>query len=292
MRSKAHLTIITALVLFLSSCSWHTADIHEIQSINEAQWAFSAATQNSLLVFDIDQTIANPTEQLFNLLYIDIADFALRDHAFIHNLRANSQVLRSADKDFCNEPAFVSALFSAMSFVPVEQQTIELIKEAQQRGVKVIALTAVNPGPLGTIPSMEQWRVDTLAQLGLDFSTSFTQERITFQHLRPRKGHVPMYYRGVLCASRMHKGIVLAAFLDEINWNPENIFFFDDTKEQCFNIRSAMKKRNIPTECFWYRAAFQEKIAIDQTVIQQQINHWEAHKEFLSTQEILSAHPM
>ncbi|PKN03250.1 hypothetical protein CVU75_03165 [Candidatus Dependentiae bacterium HGW-Dependentiae-1] len=283
--TKKHLSLLLSATLLLPACSWFSSDVHKIDTITQAEQELSRATPNTLIIFDIDQTLANPTEQLFNLLYLSVSDFALADHPFIKKLIANNPDLKAARKGFNHQPTFVGALFTKSSFIPVEQKTITLAKDAQARGAKVIALSSVNTGELGSIPSMQQWRVKNLHQIGLDFSASFPQQELTFTQLPPEYGTPPAFYQGVLCASRNPKGKVLVAFLEKINWKPANILFFDDSKEQCESVIHEMKKLGIPTISYWYRAAYLAKIKLDQKLIQQQMDHWATHKEFLSTQE-------
>lgn len=282
---------LLGVILLLPSCAWFSSDVQKIDTITQAEQELSTATPNTLVVFDMDQTLINPTEQLFNILCLPISCFDLADHAFIRELCANHPVLQSASNDFYNQPAFVSVILEKNAFIPTEQKSIKILQDAQKRGVRVIALTAASTGTLGSIKNMPAQRVHNLQQIGLDFSASFTEKEFEFVNLFTDHKNPPAFYHGVLCASRNPKGLVLKAFFEKINWHPEKILFFDDNKEQCESVAREMKKLNIPTISYWYRAAYQKKIKLDQQVIQCQMDHWTRHKEFLSTPEILGLQP-
>jgi hypothetical protein len=273
-------------ILALSSCSWFTPEIKKIDSIEQARAQLLQATAQTLVVFDMDHTLMVPTEQLFNLLFMSISDFDPSDHAFIQTLITKNKNLVAARKGFSYQVKLVSAILAKTHFIPVEQNTTTLVKELQARGIKVIALTSSNTGRFGSIESMQQWRLNNLHQIGLDFSASFAEQEITFTNLPAEFGFPAIFYHGILCAALNPKGKVLAAFLDKINWKPANIIFFDDSKQQSESIAAQMKKRGIPTTSYWYRGAYQKKFKLDQNLIQRQFDHWATHEEFLSTSEI------
>ncbi len=275
-----------ATLLIFPSCTWFTSDVQKIDSIEQARTELLKATPQTLVIFDMDQTLMNPTEQFFNLLYQSVSDFDPADHDFIRTLLAKNQALIAARKGFGQSIALVSSIFAKTNFIPVETTTIALIKELQARGVKVIALTSSNTGIFGVIESMQEWRLRNLHQIGLDFSSSFVPQELELTTVPKEYGSPAVFYHGILCAALNPKGKVLAAFLDNVAWKPTNIIFFDDSKEQCESVATEMKKRGIPTHSYWYRGAYQKKIKLDQQLVQKQFDHWIAHEEFLSSQEI------
>jgi hypothetical protein len=48
-----------------------------------------------------------------------------------------------------------------------------------------------------------------------------------------------------------------------------------------------MKKRSIPIQCYWYKAACKNKIKLNQKVVKAQFDYWIAHEEFLTEEEAL-----
>ncbi len=282
---KTNLSVLLAITLLLPSCTWFSSDIQKIDSLAQAEQELNKATPNTLVVFDMDQTLMNPTEQLFEVMFRPITEFDLADRTFLMHLRKKYPEVAQGH-DSTRRIQFLSALFAKMAFTPVEKITVPLISALQARGVKVIALTSINTGTFGSIKSMQEWRLCNLHQLGLDFSTSFVQQEIEFTNLPKEYGFYPVFYHGIICAALNLKGPMLAAFLECIDWRPTNILFFDDHKEQCESVAHEMKKLGIPTISYWYRAAYLNKIKLDQQTIQRQIDYWAAHKVFLSSQEI------
>ncbi len=282
---KTNLSLFLTTIFLLPACTWFDSDIQKIDTLAQAEPALNKATSNTLVVFDMDQTLMDPTEQMFEIMFRPITEFDLADRTFLMHLRKkHPEVAR--EHDSTRRIQFLSALFAKTNFTPVEKITVPLITALQARGVKVIALTSSNTGTFGSIKNMQEWRLRNLHQLGLDFSTSFAQQEIEFTNFPKEYGFYPVFYRGIICASLNLKGPMLAAFLERIDWRPANIIFFDDHKEQCESVAHEMKKLGIPTISYWYRAAYLNKIKLDQQTIQRQIDYWAAHKVFLSSQEI------
>jgi hypothetical protein len=272
-------------VLFFSSCSLFKSDIKEIDSIVLAREALSNATQQTLVVFDMDDTLMAPTEKMFWLPYRSFSDFCVSDLLFLIKFYADALIVSIKDSE-CMK-TLISEVFSKTNFVPLEPKTIELIKNLQARKVKVIALTASNTNKFGVIENMQKWRLADLNQIGLDFSGSFEKQEIVFDTLQPQFGSYPMFYKGILCSARNPKGKVLAAFLEKNNCMPDKILFFDDSWAHCKSVNSEMKKLGIPVQCFWCRAAYKEKIKLNKKVIRYQFDYLVEHKEFLSEKEAM-----
>jgi Protein of unknown function (DUF2608) len=105
---------------------------------------------------------------------------------------------------------------------PLEPITVNLIKQLQNRGIKVIALTHFNTGslggPLGLIPSLPVWRWNKLKEIDIDFSSSFPeQQELIFSQFTSKSGRHPIFYKGIL--------LCLAPSLIQSIGNPKKLFF-------------------------------------------------------------------
>ena len=97
-------------------------------------------------------------------------------------------------------------------------------------------------------------RYEKLAELGIDFSSSFAP---ILMMLNTETGFNknPCYYRGILMTDMVDKGDVLGSFLDVQGYRPNKIIFFDDVVENVLSVKAAAKRREIPCLGFVYRAA-------------------------------------
>ena len=137
---------------------------------------------------------------------------------------------------------------------------------------------------MGNIEFIKKWRFANLNQIGLNLSDSFEFQDMILNALPPAIGFSPIFYKGTLFSAGYPKGNVLSAFLEKIGWTPQQVIFFDDSREQCESVACEMKKMNIPCHSFWYRAvACKGKIKLDQKLIATQLAYWAEHKEILET---------
>ncbi len=278
--------LLSIPILFLPSCSLFKADIKEIDSLTQVENELHKMGKNDLVVFDMDHTIINPQESVFNLLYEPASIFDSSDQNFIKEIRTEWQALRiSKGENYFNK--LLSAVWEKTFFKPVESNTVPIIKDLQNRGIKVIALTSSNTGKFGVIENMQQWRLSNLHQVGLDFSASFELQETEFKNLPPQFGFHPIFYKGILCSAGNPKGKMLAAFLEKIGFQPKKILFFDDNIEQCKSVDREMKKLSISVQCYCYRAAFKNKIKLNQKVVRYQSDHWIEQEAFIPEKEVL-----
>jgi predicted Fe-Mo cluster-binding NifX family protein len=223
---------------------------------------------------------------MFRLLYLAPTHFDENYVEFVKWIQSNAAKLFENKNDPALFNKFKSLVFSKTNFVAVEKITASVIKVLQSRGIKVIALTASNTGKFGVIESMQQWRLKNLKECGVDFSQSFEEEEIIFKDFNAQYNFYPMFYKGMLLSAGNPKGKVLAAFLDSVKWKPKKIIFFDDLKQNCQSVAEEMKNLGIPGGCFWYRAAFKEKIKLNKQIIEYQYNHLLEHENFLTEKEV------
>lgn len=285
---------ITFLVaLSVAPCLYAASAIIKIDSFEQARAELETATSETLVMFDLDRTIWNPTERFFDVCEfagLPMDDFDVSDHEFVKGVRENIQIL-SAQNAVPGDPyAYQVNLFSSIcaktNFVPVEASVIAMIKDLQERGVKVIALTSSSAGRFGVIPNEQEWRLYHLRKLGVDFGLNLEIKELDLPEVPKKYNLDVLFSQGVLSAALNPKGDVLTAFLKKIFWRSKKIIFFDDSRRHCENVAAAMEKLGIETICYWYRGAYQKKIKIDKELIQRQFDYWAAHEEFLNTEEM------
>lgn len=273
-------------ILSLSACSFFTqSDITTITSIQQAKSVFESATPQDLFVFDMDETIIEPTDPLAQGKYYQSIKTQLKSDP-IKKIRDDAKAYFAAknDPDFIPRKAFMK-----LAIQPVEQGMINYILNLQKRSIKVIALTRCSTGPEKEIEKVEHIRYQELLKVGLDFSASFGIEEMIFDELHDEKNTTmhPTYYKGIVATTQIPKGIVLAAFLKKVNFIPTHIYFFDDREEQCKSVVDEMKKLGIPCTAFHYIATItqQEPFQINIDVFKLQFELMKQHNDYISYPE-------
>jgi FMN phosphatase YigB (HAD superfamily) len=237
--------------------------IRLINSLSEVQEELYNAPDNVLVVFDLDETLIAPSNEIFYIRFRPIEDFDLTEIDFVTQIKSR---LTQLSRDLHN-PDFLeritSAAFASSTFTPVEESAVEIVRTLQKKNIKVIALTSSPSGRCFYVNNMKKWRYANLREIGLDLSTSFAIPDFQLEGLIQSFGSYPAFYKGILCAAFNPKGPVLEAFLKKINWTPSKIIFFDDSHENCKSVADTMNKLGIDIQCYWYRAAYTKKIKLD-----------------------------
>ena len=174
---------------------------------------------------------------------------------------------------------------------PIEPEIVEIIKQLQARGVKVIALTHMMTGSLRRtlIPSLPQWRWEKLHEVGIDFTPSFDQEKIWLTNLTSKANRHPVYYKGILLTDDFSKEVVLGEFLGVMGLKPNKVIFFDDRPNYVKSVQDEMKKQGIAFQGYIYKAIDTLPKKFDQKVLDYQLQYLKEHDEFISDKQARKA---
>ena len=205
-----------------------TSTIRQIQSIAEARDILNEANSNSLVIFDIGETLVTHKNNLLRII---------RNHRIFdkNDINLIKQILSKFRKTDLNpRMTLLSNMLLNSPLYHVEPEMLGIIKNLQSRNVKVIAECTLQPNEFGAIKSVKNWRYSVLKDLEIDFSTSFQTLEIVLNNLHPNDGHYSIFYKGILFGSGNPKGIVLSKFIESIKWVPAEVIFFDDCEKVCF----------------------------------------------------------
>lgn len=237
---------------FLFSFSLH-AEVITLHTWEEIEQKLETLTPEDLAVFDVDDTLIVYTHPLmFHESYPIIG-------RFIKENKLSNEIVELA----------TSKLFARFDWVELRDSKIPAtLNQLKERSIKCIALTAQSTGKRGDIPRMEEWRHLQLRDKGIDFSKGPFRSTLHFSQLDAVK--VPVFHDGILCSWDVPKGIVLAAFLDRINFKPQRIVFIDDKKDWVEGVAKEMDDRSIPNLCIHYHLA-ERQIRLDPDEIVRQL---------------------
>lgn len=260
--------MLPVLLLLLLSCNAAYGAIIKVEQLSSIREILSDAGAGDLVVFDVDQTLIIPDDKLLRpcgdqFLQTCINKFQSQlSEERLHELTSKVLLQRTLGLVDAELPHFIKAL--------------------RHRQCKVMALTAMVTGRLGTISSMEDWRFDELKQLDIDFSSAFPlYNHIVFGDIM-QPGSLPIFKNGILCSARHSKGEVLSAFLQRVKWKPQRVFFIDDHLHFVESVQEHMRQAGIEFTGIHYRAAGTFDEVLDQELALAQIAHLIHEDEWLS----------
>ena len=276
MKAKIFFTFLTAVLITIGAISYFryktTYNIRQINSFIQAADVLNSADENTLVLFDVDDTLIVHASVLFRpkTFNNDPSDRWLKE--------LTSTVFANTKKPV---HYYLSILESQEVRLLIEKSIIQTIASLQKRGVKVLALTALWTGAYFTIPSVPEWRFNQLKELGIDFSKTRFPDMI-FTELPADEDHFPMLYHGILCTIQASKGLVLTTFLDRVKWRPNQVIFFDDSMERVESVAREMQKRRIPFQGYLYKGVDFVPGELDKEVANFQLKYLVQHEKWLT----------
>lgn len=214
----------------LSSFSCH-AKITQVNDMKEIFDHFNHTDTKTLVIFDVDMVLLQPSNPAFQMT----------------NMKRFNSVAKRIMKEIPVEKQmmFLSLIAMRSPAVLIDNRTPQLLNQILQRGIPTIALTAHLTGPLGTVSKIEQYRIDELRQLGIDFyKTAPCQQTIVFDDLVAYRGNYPIYCHGVLFTNgnAVSKGKAFSSFLKRTNFSPNKVIFIDDREDNLKSLEMAIQR--------------------------------------------------
>lgn len=133
---------------------------------------------------------------------------------------------------------------------PMQKITASLIADFQQEGVMVLGLTARSPSWIDA--ANEDKTAMQLLCININFRETDYPSSLK---------QMDSFKRGIIYTRGQLKGPFALECLDSIEWEPKQVVFVDNRKDQCESVDAAMAERGIDCYCFWYRKAELERAA-------------------------------
>lgn len=239
------------LLMLLLGCSKEkpmllVKSIHEVQA-KVSEILKTEPPENVLVVFDIDMTLTQP------------------DHpaTFYPNLKKYHNVMKDIRDKL--SPEQCDMLVTSTLSLPqrlIEQDSPMIIKSMQDKGLKVIALTATLTGSWKDDKNKVIFkRCDVLQKMGFNFS--FQGHVVPYMDFPLYAGGYPTLYHGILCSNGEQNGIgkgkVLSAFLNQVGMTkgnpygtgyvPKIVIAIDDKKKNLEDMQSVLSKDFPEIQC-------------------------------------------
>lgn len=224
---------MTLGALFMSSSLSAAAlngqkQIIPVHTIQEVQKALSTIDDDSVIFIDVDDTLITPKSNGFR---------ATSPYRFlIDDLKKNRD-------HYPNFEAILSHWRLQRKTILVCQEWPQLINTLKQKH-PVYALTKMETGPIGDIPSMEKWRYEELVGKGISFTPTFNGASEETFVTDSSKTHPPTFYKGIFITGSFHKSDVIRAFLK--TQHPQQIVLIDDRPEYLQDAIEECNRQSIP----------------------------------------------
>lgn len=226
-----HRLVWTLLTFFcLSSCYATIVPVNEMKEIFEH---LITADSKTLVIFDVDMVLVQPSNPAFQMA--NMKRFGPIAKRIMKEVPLDKQML------------FLSLMTISSNPVLIDACILELFHIMAQRNIPAIALTANLTGPVGPVKNMEEWRISTLKQLGIDFSllTPY-QKPLAFDDLPIFRGNYSTYRDGILFVNgtAVSKGEAFLSFLKKTGFLPNKVIFIDDREENLKSVELALQQMN------------------------------------------------
>lgn len=211
-------TKLSILILFLFS---HASAII-VESDKLATVLDYINSPNTLVIFDIDNTLAHPTEELSS------------DEWFCHLV--NTKISAGHDEITSVYYALPAAYYAQFNvqLEPTEENIPDLIKQLTDQGVAVMALSTRSL-------FIAERTLEQLDNINIHFFAPDVDPR---DLVLPMK--YPCFYKdGILFTGNNDKGDALECFFNIMNYHPDTIIFVDDKMKYLLSVEKAFKKHNI-----------------------------------------------
>lgn len=211
----------------------------QITKVNDMEEVFdliiNEANSKTLAIFDVDMVLVQPGDPAFQMA----------------NMKRFSEISKRIMKEVPTDKQmiFLSLMTISSDSILIDERLPQFLDQIVQRGIPTIALTANLTGRLGIIQKMEQWRIDGLRQLGIDFSrTAPCQTPLVFDDLASYRGNYSTYLSGVLFVNgtTVSKGEAFLSFLEKSGFSPNKVIFIDDREDNLKSLEAAIQKLNKP----------------------------------------------
>jgi hypothetical protein len=260
-KNKTPLSLLHSLVT--------TAKINEITA---------SLDKHTLVIWDVDGVLINGCDKIFHSenIYSGLNDFYLTD-------LQNKYSLSSEQRDI-----LLSRLLIQRQIKLVDEALPAIIHELKNRQIKCIALTQFAVGPFGEMKRTEDWRINELKKLSVEFDYSFPElAEVALNKLNKHNNNAPLYKKGILFCNRHSKGNVLGAFLDILKSQPKQIVFIDDKLDSLESVQHELTKRKIDYIGLHYTAALDMSSEINDSVVKFQFDYFKTDGLWLNDQEAL-----
>ncbi|MFA6914987.1 MAG: DUF2608 domain-containing protein [Parachlamydiales bacterium] len=257
---------------FICIFSGINAEIHHCKTIQEVLPHFEQTTANTLVIFDLDDTLITKTDKV------------LRPAAKDYHMGCYFKLIQKVKFDHIVYLISIVEKFAQPELVDASWPSI--IADLQKITPYVMAHTAAFPKKMGIFENFPEARKQVLNALGIDFtpiSSHYSDAELK------ELGHIPnvhpVFYSGMLFSENYAKGEALGAFISHYGSTPDRVIFVDDHTNNLRSVEKELTKRGIPftgihfEESTLFSDTYNEDIAAIQYYYLVEKNEWKNDEE-------------
>lgn len=194
-----------------------------VETVNMSE-VYKHLTPETLIVFDIDNTLIEPVQELGN------------DQWFYHRLKELEDQGRTSHDALGQTLREWHAMQNLTEVRLVEAGTDEIVRDLQSKEYMIIGLTTRGF-------QLDECTVHQLKSVSVNLALNApTQDHVYFQN--PKKG--VLFSDGILFTQATNKGKALKRFMDELNIKPKNIVFINDKATHLHDVEDMCENEGIP----------------------------------------------
>lgn len=174
------------------------------------------------------------------LIFLDVDDTVITPKSVTFRKPPYNQMLdriKANKGNYDNFEEIVSNWRLQRKVILIDEEWVQVLNTLKKHYF-VYALTQMNPGEFGNIPSMQEWRYEELKSLGIDFSDN---KKLAI--FNSAKKDDTVFYKGIFITGNHSKSGTLAKFSKELQ--ASFIVFVDDRKNHIEDMKNYCEKNNI-----------------------------------------------
>lgn len=209
--------------------------LQEIESLSEIKLP---KDKSVYLLLDVDQTLINPN------CYIANPNFK---HRKIFD------ALKKLSKEGIISDAYTQNILAVFRKhrpeILIEENWPDFINETKNLKHTVLALTCLPTGNfIGLNSTIEKWRYDILNNLGINFSNTVENTKLTTE-----ENNYISLYQGIIQTGKYNKNEALKAYLKHSKAKPEAIYFVDDKIDYLQEVENLTQEYKIEFSGYLYQ---------------------------------------
>lgn len=217
--------------------------IATMESIKDLEACIDQADADTLLILDVDYTLLQPLSSAFQY----------------GNFKNNSEFVKKAMQQVSKnlKSEFSTAIVTASGSQLIDENTPQVLKKFEQKGTRILALSAILTGKWKQIKDIMEWRISALSKAQLQLTNFGFNSTYQFKEFPSYRGNYPEIKGGVLLTNgeQVSKHDALEALFNKINWRPKKIIFVDDTRALVEDMATYAQKNKISFKGFEYKGA-------------------------------------
>lgn len=203
-------------------CVGAIEDFPVVKSTLDIEFYLQQLPEDSIILVDVDDTIITPRSKTFRTAPYN---------KLIDNIKKNKD-------NYPNYHEIISNWRLQRKVMLLDEKWPIMLRQLREK-FSVYAITKMDTGRFGNIPSMERWRYEELRDLGIEFSKN---DKIPNTILDKGQNN-PMFYNGIFITGEKSKGQTLDIYIPFLKASV--IVLIDDRLEHLEDVKAFCDKHSI-----------------------------------------------